>query len=348
MKWTKNSVAREAKKYRTVSQFFRHNRKAYSAAYNLGIYKNVTKHMTRKTLSGKNNPRFKWTLNKIKKEASKYFIRSDFCKKSKGAYAAALKMGILDRVCVHMPKNASIGRIPNNKKWNRDSLTKEAKKYKTRSKFWKFSGAACFVATKMGILNEICVHMPKNKSILFGENNPFFKWTDEMLMLEGSKYKTRSDFYKFSSSAYVISARRGFLDKVCNHMKYSGITSSSERDIMAEIKKTYPDAKLFRDRKVKIKNKPHIKGFDIDIFIPSLHKGIEFDGTYYHSFEYMRASENKILWSNKDIKNYHKIKDLYFKSKGIDILHIKEENWINDKKKCLQKIFDFLKVTNGP
>jgi hypothetical protein len=38
------------------------------------------------------------------------------------------------------------------------------------------------------------------------------------------------------------------------------------------------------DNKVKIKGKPYIHGFDIDIFIPELNIGIEFDGGYYHTF----------------------------------------------------------------
>jgi len=35
--------------------------------------------------------------------------------------------------------------------------------------------------------------------------------------------------------------------------------------------------------------------------------------------------------------------DRYFKSKGIDILHIKEEDWVKDKDRCIKQCFLFLK-----
>ncbi len=56
--------------------------------------------------------------------------------------------------------------------------------------------------------------------------------------------------------------------------------------------------------------------FELDIFIPSLNFGIEFDGLYWHSDSFVD-------------KNYHIEKTLYFKEKGIDIIHIFEDEWDN-------------------
>ena len=94
--------------------------------------------------------------------------------------------------------------------------------------------------------------------------------------------------------------------------------------------------------KVKIKIKPHIQRFEIDIYVPELNKGIEFDGTYHHSFDGLRRSRKH--WPVKDVKNYHKIKDSWFLSTGIEILHIKEKDWMENKEKCIKKCFDFLGV----
>ncbi len=127
----------------------------------------------------------------------------------------------------------------------------------------------------------------------------------------------------------------------CPKCKGTG-TSYYETLLFDLIRGKIPHAKKLRDRRVKIKDKPYIKGFDIDIYIPELRKGIEFDGTYYHSFEYMRKSKNKILWTDEDIRNYHKIKDDWFYSKGIQIIHIKEEDWIKDKEKCIERCLTFL------
>ena len=94
----------------------------------------------------------------------------------------------------------------------------------------------------------------------------------------------------------------------------------------------------------KIPNKPYIYGFDIDIFVPELMRVIEFDGIYWHSFEQMRNDKRKAKWSDEDILNYHEIKDDYFASKGITILHIKEEDWLKDKKACINTCLKFLNL----
>ena len=127
----------------------------------------------------------------------------------------------------------------------------------------------------------------------------------------------------------------------CPKCSFSGGTSRLENEVFEEVFKLYPSAKKTKHRNINIENKPYIKGFDIDIYIPELRAGVEFDGTYYHSLDGLRRSYPD--WPIQEIKNYHKIKDLYFKSKNIDILHIKEQNWIKDREKCLFLIFSFLK-----
>ena len=117
--------------------------------------------------------------------------------------------------------------------------------------------------------------------------------------------------------------------------------SKAEKELFDLMKNIYSDVKKIRS-KVRDEAKPHIKRFEIDIFIPSLMKGIEFDGTRWHSFEIMRKSENKRKWSDEDIRNYHEIKDAWFLSKGIQILHIKEEDWNKDKADCVKRCLEFL------
>ena len=94
---------------------------------------------------------------------------------------------------------------------------------------------------------------------------------------------------------------------------------------------------------VKIKNRPNIHGFEIDVFVPRLNKGIEYDGSWPHSFEGLKRGRSK--WSDDDIQNYHKLKDDWFASKGIKILHIKEKDWKKDKQACIDKCLKFLGVS---
>ena len=57
---------------------------------------------------------------------------------------------------------------------------------------------------------------------------------------------------------------------------------------------------------------------EIDIYIPELNLGIEYDGLYWHNE------------SNKG-KDYHKTKKDFFKEKGIEIINIYEDEWENKK-----------------
>ena len=69
---------------------------------------------------------------------------------------------------------------------------------------------------------------------------------------------------------------------------------------------------------------------------------IEFDGTYTHSFDYMRKDRKIELWSDDDLRNYHDLKDKYFLSIGIKVFHIKEADWDLDPEACIKRCLDFL------
>jgi hypothetical protein len=70
--------------------------------------------------------------------------------------------------------------------------------------------------------------------------------------------------------------------------------------------------------------------FEIDIYLPELNLGFEFNGLYWHSEIY------------KD-KNYHLDKTKFFKNKGINIIHIWEDDW--DYKVDIIKSFILNKIS---
>lgn len=51
-------------------------------------------------------------------------------------------------------------------------------------------------------------------------------------------------------------------------------------------------------------------------------------------------------WSDEDIRNYHQLKDDWFASKGIEILHIKEEDWNLNKESCIKTFIEFISESN--
>jgi len=147
-----------------------------------------------------------WTETKLIEEASSYKHRIDFKKGSTGAYAAAKRMKILDVVCAHMTKPKS-----SCKKWFKDNVAVEAKKYKSRSEFRTNANGAYSAARIDGYLECVCQHMVKPIKI-----SAFS--TIESAKNEASKYKTRTEFYKGSSGAYDIARKNGWLDSICEHM----------------------------------------------------------------------------------------------------------------------------------
>ena len=256
-------------------------------------------------------------------------------KESQYVYKLAHKMGLIKTKKCHLTRNK---RIP----YSYEELALDAQKYKSRGEFRKKSKNIYQACVKMGVLNEVCAHMPDHVD-QSGESNPFFKWTNEALHLEALKYKTRSEFRKNSHSAYTICVQRQILEQVCSHMKRPGSTGPEELAIFNSVLEIFKDTKKYKTNKVCIKNKPHIKGLEIDIFIPSLMKGIEFDGTWTHSFEGLKWARPH--WPDRDVRSYHKIKDLYFASRGITILHIKEKEWKNNQNECISQIEQFLGIT---
>lgn len=89
--------------------------------------------------------------------------------------------------------------------------------------------------------------------------------------------------------------RRGYGCPLC---KGEHQTSFPEQAIFYYIRKIYPDAiNRYKD-----------DGFELDIYIPQIKVGIEYDGLFWH--------KDKLLRENS--------KDNYFKNKGIHVIHIKE------------------------
>lgn len=81
-------------------------------------------------------------------------------------------------------------------------------------------------------------------------------------------------------------------------------------------------------------SKKIIYPLELDIFIPSMNKAIEYNGTYWH---YDRTNPRC------KPKGYHSMKSKLCKEKGIKLLHIREDLWVNKKEKIKEVIIKFLK-----
>jgi hypothetical protein len=141
-------------------------------------------------------------------------------------------------------------------------------------------------------------------------------------MKDAIKYKTRRDFCLKDAGSYLAAVKNGWIDDICQHMVVTTGSSAAERLILSRIRKYYPDAtqKYFSN-----KNKQFFQNrYQLDIYIPSLNKGIEYDGTYWHTTEVLAKNKNISI---EQASNYHSDKDSFFKSIGIEVLHISEATW---------------------
>jgi hypothetical protein len=104
---------------------------------------------------------------------------------------------------------------------------------------------------------------------------------------------------------------------VCNPI--GDLKSIKEKELFEFIKSIY-DREIIQSWR---------NGLEIDIYLPELNLGIEFNGLYYHSDKY------KDKW-------YHLNKTKHFEEKGIRIIHVWEDDWINRCDIIKSQITNFL------
>jgi hypothetical protein len=134
----------------------------------------------------------KWGLETITKESQKYERRVDFMKGSAGAYDAAISRhkGLMDILFPTPYKKKD-------HKWNKETITEESKKYKTKVEFIKGGLGAYHACLNRfpGLIDELFTNVNR-------------RWSKDDLIKEAGKYKSRKDFIKGSRVAYFTMINR--------------------------------------------------------------------------------------------------------------------------------------------
>ena len=193
-KWTKEKVFEESKKYRAKGEFA----KNCGSAYGVALENDWLAEMTWFEEIRKSNGF--WTKEKVFLEAKKYATKTQFSKSCGSAYEVARKNGWLDEMDWFTSPQKPNGF------WTKENVFAEAKKYKTRTEFERGRGRAYNVACKNGWLDEM--------NWFISPQNPNGFWTKENVFTEAKKYKTRTEFQKGCSSAYVVARVNGWLDEM--------------------------------------------------------------------------------------------------------------------------------------
>ncbi|MCP4935047.1 MAG: GIY-YIG nuclease family protein [bacterium] len=193
--WTYENVKAAAAKHKTVKEFKQKEPGAYSTANKKGWMAGVGKHLKRGVEHGK------WSKEALAEIAKKYKTRNQFRIKNSNAYRAAYSKGLLDEVCIHMPKRAS---------WTYENVKAAAAKHKMVKEFKQKEPGAYQTANKKGWMADVGKHLKRGTE--------HGKWSKEVLVKVASKYETRSEFKNNSKNAYDAAVTKGLLEEVCTHM----------------------------------------------------------------------------------------------------------------------------------
>ena len=119
----------------------------------------------------------------------------------------------------------------------------------------------------------------------------------------------------------AVCNRTGKNKTACPLCAHAQRRSKAEIEIYEYVLKTCPDARS-SDRSA-------LGRFELDVYVPSINKAIEYDGTYWHS-------------KPKDILR-DRCKDARCVKKGVQLLRITEVEYEANKPATLLKILNFLK-----
>lgn len=161
-----------------------------------------------------------------------------------------------------------------------------------------------------GKSNDFIVNLIKGNEEKYLSNGFIIKGYNKTDDKSFGTYTLHSDScnHTFDISTDLYYSRYKYNSTICTICNPVGISNISEREIslLNFIKENYDKEIISNYRKNRL---------EIDVYLPDLNLGFEFNGLYWHSELY------------KD-KNYHLNKTIKFNTDGIQLIHIWEDDWI--------------------
>jgi hypothetical protein len=151
-------------------------------------------------------------------------------------------------------------------------------------------------------------------------NKYYIKYLDNNISLFNCDKELDHTFEMTSDNYHNRTRSNISLCTVCNPIGEN--RSVKEKELLEYIKSIYLDEVIcsYRD------------GLEIDIYLPKLKIGFEFNGLYWHSDEYKE-------------RNYHLDKTNYFKDKLIKVIHIWEDDWVFKKEIIKSQLKNLLNLS---
>jgi hypothetical protein len=159
--------------------------------------------------------------------------------------------------------------------------------------------------SKKGLLDII----HKEKSLLYYKNQlndknyTILDINNDELLIE---HKNCCNFYINKQLFYLRNKSNHIICTKCNQLNNNTV-SESEKELLKFIEKNYGGEIITNSKSI-------INPYELDIYLPNLNLAFEFNGLYWH---------NELNKPN----NYHKIKTDMCDDKGIQLIHIYEDDW---------------------
>lgn len=203
--WTKERCIEEGLKYEYKSDFNLNSKGAYDSARRNGWLSEI--HSKMKTFNRKGLNLY-WTKERCRTNALLYNNRTEFRKKSSGAYASAKKYNWLDDICQHMTSK---------KTWTLELCINDAKKYNHRTEWQKKSNTPYQIARKNNWLEKCCKHMKRKSGS--GTKIKQRKWTLNMCLESALACESFIEWRTKNKNAYLIARKYNWFEECTKHMK---------------------------------------------------------------------------------------------------------------------------------
>jgi hypothetical protein len=240
--------------------------------------------------------RNKWTKEAILEIAKQYPNVKAWKLGNMPSYQAAQRYKILKEARSFLSNEL-------HRKWDYKSLKKESTKYQSKIEWIDKDHASYQSAYDLGILDELTQNMKGRR-----------KRTKEEVFNTASLFKSVKEWMEAHPKDVFAARDYGWYEEATKHMERMGGKSIEELRVLEWVQQFCPSA-----------HKLKIEGKEMDIYIPELKLGIEYNGLFWHS-DYFYEDELKHLCKHKHIN-----KTTFFKEKGIDIVHIWSSEWLNRK-----------------
>lgn len=171
--------------------------------------------------------------------------------------------------------------------------------------------------------------------ICSGKKKHDYKYIKDFVEREG--YHLISKMYEGTFNKLELKCAKGHSFKMkfnnfqqgqrCPECASRLLISKGEKEVLKFVE-SLVDVEVIPNDREQIKNPRTNRFLELDIWIPSLNKAIEYNGRYWHSFKH--GATNDLLKQELCLTN------------GIDLLVIEDEDWLHNNQNCKEDLRRFL------